>query len=244
MGRRGIAIVLAWLAAASGVWAGSACAQQAIGSTAVAQNQVTRELAGASANLAVGDSVYLNEVVKTGADSLAKFVFVDSTNLAIGPASRVVLDRFVYEGDPSAQKVAVNLAKGVFRFTTGGLDKKAYTINTPTAAIGVRGTILDISASTLETRVTNIEGLAIVCPRRAGVSLENQIKACLAHSGKCECAVIHPGETARVKKGASQAAMSSTPVDFASLCAGDSSLCSGASYASAGAVSGGVLCGR
>src|SRR5437879_5932594 len=99
-------------------------AQQAIGSTATTQNQVTRELGGASGPLATGDSVFRNEVVKTGTDSLAKLVFVDSTNLAVGPTSRVVLDRFVYEGDTSAQKVAVGLAKGVFRFTTGGLDKK------------------------------------------------------------------------------------------------------------------------
>ena len=40
--------------------------------------------------------------------------------------------------------MAVNLAKGVFRFTTGALDKRAYMISTPSAAIGVRGTVLDI----------------------------------------------------------------------------------------------------
>ena len=37
---------------------------------------------------------------------LAKLVFLDSTNLAVGPTSRVVLDRFVYEGDLGAQKVS------------------------------------------------------------------------------------------------------------------------------------------
>ena len=56
--------------------AGGARAQQSIGSTAVVQNQVSRELAGASAPLAVGDSVYRNEVVKTGVDSTAKLVFL------------------------------------------------------------------------------------------------------------------------------------------------------------------------
>ncbi|HTR14750.1 MAG TPA: hypothetical protein VMI72_16235, partial [Roseiarcus sp.] len=52
---------------------GAARAVEPIGSTTVAQNQVIRELAGASGSLATGDSVYLNEIVKTGADSLAKF---------------------------------------------------------------------------------------------------------------------------------------------------------------------------
>ena len=53
---------------------------------------------------------------------------------------RVVLDQFVYVGQVGTQKMAVNLAKGVFRFTTGALDKNAYNIATPTAAIGVGST--------------------------------------------------------------------------------------------------------
>jgi hypothetical protein len=236
--------------------AGGACAQQAIGSTATAQNQVTRELSGAAGPLVVGDSVYRNEIVRTGSDSLAKLIFVDSTNLAVGPTSRVVLDRFVYEGDPSAEKVAVGLAKGVFRFTTGTLDKKAYTITTPTAAIGVRGTVLDIDVRSPDTRVTLVEGRALVCPRRSGISFEQQARNCGRTfggpagepTGRCDCAQLdHPGQTATARKagGTTTASLTNNPVDFASLCAGDSSLCSGGSYASGyGGSSGGALCGR
>ena len=119
-----------------------------------------------------------------------------------------MLDRFVYEGDLGAQKVSVNLAKGIFRFTTGGLDKKAYTIDTPTAAIGVRGTVLDIDVRSAQTRVTLVEGRAFVCPRKAGITLEQQVRACATGAARCDCEVIdHPGQTALVKKvgGANQA---------------------------------------
>ena len=231
---------------------GGARAQQSIGSTAAAQNQVSRELAGASGPLTVGDSVYRNEVVKTGVDSTAKLVFLDSTNLAVGPTSRIVLDRFVYEGDPNAEKVVVGLAKGVFRFTTGNLDKKAYTITTPTAAIGVRGTVLDIAVRSTDTRVTLVEGLALVCPRKA-IGFDQQARKCAAAiggtgkgKGRCDCAILdHPGQTATARRvgGTTQASLTSTPVNFASLCSGDSSLCSGDSYAS-GYGAGGTLCGR
>ena len=232
-------------------------AQQAIGATTTAQNQVTRELAGAAGPLSVGDSVYRNEVVRTGADSLAKLVFLDSTNVAVGPTSRIVLDRFVYEGDPSAEKVAFGLAKGVFRFTTGSLDKRAYTITTPTAAIGVRGTVLDIAVRSADTRVTLVEGQAVVRPRRNGISFEQQARNCGkafggpsgAPSGRCDCAGLdHPGQTATARKvgGTTQASLTSTPVNFASLCSGGSSLCSGSSYADSavGGAAGGALCGR
>jgi hypothetical protein len=160
-------------------WAvGGTCAQQNIGSTVLARNEVTRELEGASAPLAQGDSVYRNETVRTGVDSSAKLVFLDSTNLGVGPTSSVKLDKFVYVGESNGQRMTVNLAKGVFRFTTGALDKKAYEITTPTAAIGVRGTVLNIAVEGAETRVTLVEGQALACPRRAGITFAQQERNC------------------------------------------------------------------
>jgi hypothetical protein len=233
--------------------AGGASAQQNIGSTAAAHNDVSRELSGATGPLAVGDSVYRNEVVLTGADSAAKLVFLDSTNLGVGPISRVTLDQFVYVGEVNGQKMAVNLAKGVFRFTTGALDKRAYTISTPTAAIGVRGTVLDIGVQSALTRVTLVEGRALVCPRRPGITFEQQVRNCTRGASgfggpRCDCVDLrNAGQTAQVKK-AGGASLTPTPVNFASVCAGDASLCSGSSFADAsqggGGFPSGALCGR
>ncbi|MGB3582666.1 MAG: hypothetical protein WBA40_16380, partial [Roseiarcus sp.] len=80
-------------------------AQEHIGSTALARNDVTRESAGASAPLVTGDSVFRNETVRTGADSNARLVFLDSTNLGVGPTSSVKLDQFVYVGQSNGQKM-------------------------------------------------------------------------------------------------------------------------------------------
>ena len=200
---------------------------------ALAQNNVSREIAGAAGPLNAGDSVFRNELVRTGADSTAKLVFLDSTNLAIGPTSRVTLDQFVYAGEYNGQKMTVNLAKGIFRFTTGALDKKAYEISTPTASIGVRGTVLDIDSRSRESRVTLVEGQALVCPRRAGITFAQQVRDC-ASGRRCDCVDLnHAGQTAQVKKtasGAIQAGLSSTPVNVGALCSG--SACSSTSYAS------------
>ncbi len=221
--------------------AGGARAQN-IGATAESHNTVSRELSGAAAPLDAGDPVFRDEVVRTGERSKAKIIFLNSTNLAIGPVSRVTLDQFVYAGEADEQKMAVNLAKGVFRFTTGALDKKAYVISTPTAGIGVRGTVLDIEARSAQSRVTLVEGRALVCPRRPDVTFEQQARNCAsaaggAHGARCDCVELNrTGQTALVRKvgGANRASMSSTPVDFASLCVGDASLCSSGSYASVG----------
>ena len=219
---------------------GVAHAQQNIGSTAEAHNNVSHELSGAEGPLKAGDSVFRNELVRTGADLTAKLVFLDSTNLAIGPTSRVTLDQFVYAGEFNGQKMTVNLAKGIFRFTTGSLDKKAYEISTPTASIGVRGTVLDIDARSAQTRVTLVEGQALVCPRLPGVTFAQQVQNC-ASGRRCDCVPLNQaGQTAQVKKtasGAIQAGLSSTPVNVGSLCSG--SLCSGTAYASLSSPGGG-----
>ena len=214
--------------------AGAASAQEHIGSTALARNEVTRDFAGGSAPLVTGDSVFRNETVRTGADSNARLVFLNSTNLGVGPTSSVKLDQFVYVGESNGQKMTVNLAKGVFRFTTGALDKKAYEITTPTAAIGVRGTILDIAVQGYDSRVTLVEGQALVCPRRAGVSFAQQERKCAKAAGgtggpQCDCVDLrNVGQTAQVKKTGS-ATLTSNAVNYAFNDGGFAS---------------GVLCGR
>jgi hypothetical protein len=50
--------------------------------------------------LNVGDSIFRDEVVQTAQESTAKLVLLDSTNLAVGPTSRIVLDRSVYDASP------------------------------------------------------------------------------------------------------------------------------------------------
>lgn len=250
------AVVVAFWAFAGGV--GMAHAQQHIGSTVQAKNDVSRELSGANAPLTAGEDVFRNEIVKTGLNSTAKLVFLNSTNLGVGPTSRVTLDQFVYVGKSNGQKMAINLAKGVFRFTTGKLDKNAYIISTPSAGIGVRGTVLDIGVQNAQSKVTLVEGQALVCPRRPGITFSQQVRNCArASSGsndlRCECLDLNnAGQTALVKKsgGVNEASLTLTPVNFASNCAGDASLCSGSTYASAttpgggGGFPAGALCGR
>jgi hypothetical protein len=170
----------------------------------------------------------------------------------------VTLDQFVYAGETNGQRMAVNLIKGVFRFTTGKLDKNAYIISTPNMSLGVRGTVLDIGVQSTQSKVTLVEGQALVCPRRPGITFGQQVRNCARAAGgpggpRCECLDLNnAGQTALVKKsgGVNEASLTSTPVNFASNCAGDASLCSGSTYASAttpgggGGFPAGALCGR
>jgi hypothetical protein len=140
-------------------------AEELIGVAAVVRNEVDQSLPTRVIRINAGENISRDEVVKTGPDSAAKLVFSDDTNLSMGPGSTVTLNKFVYSGASRYEKATFQLVKGAFRFTTGASDKRAYEIQTPTATIGVRGTVLDIrvDANVSGTLVVLQEGAASVC---------------------------------------------------------------------------------
>jgi len=232
---RTLFLTCVFLALAAGTAAG---AQSSIGNTVIARNSVT-QVAAKITPIQTGDDVFMNEEVKTGTESAAKFVFSDQTNLALGATSTVKLDRFVYQGNTSYSKAAVNFAAGAFRFTTGGSDKGAYQLRTGTATIGVRGTIFDVSVRSGVTNVTLIEGEVVICPRNRFDGDPRKLSpAQLKHFGCID--LTKAGQTAKVTRRL--ASLSAVPVDFAgNFCSADDELCSVSTTASATPIRSGAL---
>jgi hypothetical protein len=139
-------------------WSQAAMAQQNIGDTQVVVNDV-RGVIGKQepAVLRAGIDVFQNEIIRTGDRSASRVHFQDNTDLSVGAGSEVTLDRFVFDPDPTKSQVALSIAKGVVRFATGTLPKSAYKITTPTATIGVRGTILTVAVADDGTTTVSVE---------------------------------------------------------------------------------------
>lgn len=207
-------------------------AETRIGNTEIAKNEVVRLVKAATSPITVGDDVFADELVRTGTDSAAKFVFSDSTNLAVGAKSSVKLDRFVFNPDTSYAKAAVNLATGAFRFTTGGSEKRAYEIKTSTATIGVRGTVFDALVTKQKTTVTLVEGAVAICPRSRFDGDPRRLSHKQLVKYHCD-ELTRPGQTSVVT--ATRATQSgAVPFSFASsACGGDAGLCT-ASVATGG----------
>jgi hypothetical protein len=135
-----------------------------IGSTVAVKNRVTAELADEKRRLLKGAKVHQDEILVTGAKSSAEIKLLDDTKLAVGPSARLVLDKFVYDADAPPKSISVTLAKGAFRFISGTSAKAAYEIRTPTATMGVRGTVFDVFvADNGESVVLLHEGSVDVC---------------------------------------------------------------------------------
>lgn len=111
-----------------------------IGVASVVKNQVNGSVAG---TINVGTGVSENEVISTGVESSTQLLFRDETSLTIGPSSKLTLDRFVYNPNTRAGDVVVNVLQGTFRFVSGSAKPGGYTIKTPAASIGLRGTVIE-----------------------------------------------------------------------------------------------------
>jgi hypothetical protein len=124
------------------LWPDAAAAQK-IGVASAARNQVQGIIGGGTRALSAGSEIFSNEVVRTGEESLAQLLFLDETSLSVGARSEVKLDRFVYNPDRKTGNVVLEASRGAFRFVSGSQNPSNYTIKTPLATIGVRGTIVD-----------------------------------------------------------------------------------------------------
>lgn len=86
--------------------------------------------------------VFENERIQTDERGVTQILFVDGTNLTVGPNSDLTIDRFVYNPETSVGEIVGKLSRGVLRFVGGRVSKRGkVAISTPVAVIGVRGGI-------------------------------------------------------------------------------------------------------
>jgi hypothetical protein len=183
--RRALAQALGCALALSPFSSQIALADQNIGDTQVVVNDVRGTIGTQQpAVLRAGIDVFQNEIIRTADKSASRVRFQDNTDLSIGAGSEVTLDRFVFDPDPNKSQVALSIAKGVARFATGSLPKSAYKIVTPTATIGVRGTILTITvAADGSTTVSVEEGAALVTADAQTVTVEAGMTTVVSAAG-------------------------------------------------------------
>jgi hypothetical protein len=167
-----------WAAAAAGVLGlavvAPANAEPQVGSVGQREylGAVGTRVSGEARDLTYDEAVFADERVDTDADSSTNLVFLDRTNLYVGAHSSVVLDKFVYDPTSGNGDVAIDFAKGAFRFVTGHIkNKQDVSLRTPTATMTIRGTelvIFILDDGTTEVNV--IEGTVDVQACRGGAT--------------------------------------------------------------------------
>jgi hypothetical protein len=182
-------IVFATVAALAG--AGPLLAAEPSGE-AVAVVQATA-VDGAAGNrpLTVKGPVFTGDVVKTDKGGEAQILFRDDTKLVVGPNSELTIDSFVFAGGATARQFTINAVRGAFRFITGSSQKQAYTIKTPTATIGVRGTRFDVTVINRATNLALYDGAVRLC------DITKQPQRCTELEGHCSVIILEPEQDFR-----------------------------------------------
>ena len=171
------------------VIAGPAAAIEASGHAVAVLRTTSASGPGGERTLAAKGPVFSGDVINTDRRGTAQLLFADDTKMVIGPNSQVTIDKFVFQGASTASSFAINALRGSFRFITGKSAKTVYSIETPTASIGVRGTQFDGHvAKDGTTTIAMWDGTVRICdkatPRRH----------CTQISGACSVIQLDPRE--------------------------------------------------
>ncbi len=154
---------------------GAPAVAQTVGANAVVVNDVriATQAEPRVHQARVRERVSLGNPIHTGGASHAQILLLDGTTFQVGANAQLVIDRFVYDPDRSASAVGAEVARGSFRFISGGPTRRRpgeSGIRTPAAAIGVRGTIVE---GTVGQEAIDIARFELGVPSVAGADPES-----------------------------------------------------------------------
>ena len=162
-GRLWIAVIIA----ASAIWAPLAWATGAeVGQVTFMVGVAQQVRDGASKPLKRGDMVGVGSVLQTAANGHLHVRFVDGALVSLRPSSTLKISDYQFSKDaPGLSRVKFELEEGTARAITGAAGKSAkenFRLNTPTAALGVRGTDFSVFSSLRESLVSVNSGAVVV----------------------------------------------------------------------------------
>ena len=115
-----------------------------------------------------GSQVRVHDRIVTSTNGHVHIRFVDDALLSVRPDSRLEITRYDYDpARPALSAVKFDLIEGVTRAISGKAAKAArqrFRLNTPIAAIGVRGTDFTVSVKAGSTRALVNEGSIVLAP--------------------------------------------------------------------------------
>jgi len=141
-----IGIILACL-----LTAGSAVAAgKTVGLVKTLNGQASIEREGQILSVSAGTPLYQGDTIKTGDDGSLGFILRDNTVMSLGPASELVITKFMFTPTEDRLSLIVRMLKGTATFFTGMIGKlspESVKIETPEATIGIRGTRFALSVT-------------------------------------------------------------------------------------------------
>jgi hypothetical protein len=140
---------------------------------------------GSKASLKRGDTLAVGQTLLTGSNGHVHIRFIDQAFVSVRPGSELLIEQYLYDqAEPKNNRIKFSLVKGTSRFITGKAGQAAkqnFRLNTPVAAVGIRGTDFVAQSDAFVTRVSVQQG---------GVTLSSYGLDCSAQAlGPCSGAL-------------------------------------------------------
>jgi len=138
---------------------------------------------GSSRAVERGTPIRVGDKVETEAGGHVHFRFVDGGRLSIRPSSRLQVESYNASSQATPTAIKFRLDEGVVRSITGQWGEAArdrFRLNTPVAAIGVKGTDFVVRSDTDKSSASVYTGTIVVSPLVAG---------CVGTLGPCHSGV-------------------------------------------------------
>ncbi len=123
---------------------------------------------GSNTPLKRGDALAVGQTLLTGSNGHVHIRFIDQAFVSVRPGSELRIEQYAYDqAEPKNNRIKFSLVKGTSRFITGKAGQAAkqnFRLNTPVAAVGIRGTDFVAQVANDVTRVAVQQGGVSVSP--------------------------------------------------------------------------------
>lgn len=140
----------------------------ATGEVIFVAGQVSIERDGEAITPSLGAPISEGDRIDTGDDGYVHIRFADGGLISVRPRSRAIIDSYRFDADaPADSRVRIELTRGALRSVTGRAGESArdqFRVNTPVAAIGIRGTDFVVYADAEVSRLAVRSGGVVMAP--------------------------------------------------------------------------------
>lgn len=153
-----------------------------------------------------GAAVFVGDRVETAANGHVHMRFVDNAAISVRPDSVLRIQTYTYDAQrPQVNEIRLLVEKGTSRSISGAatdVDKTRFRLNTPIAAIGIRGTDFVVHTDAAGDRASVADGAIVMSPLGGNCSagglgpcVGTAVRELSAEMGRL-MAEVRPGERA------------------------------------------------
>lgn len=151
-----------------------------------------------------GDAIDVGQTLVTGPNGHIHLKMQDGAFVSVRPQSRFKIEQYHYDAQaPANNRIKFVLEEGIARSITGrggAAARSNYRLNTPLAAIGIRGTDFVVQAAADATRVT-VQSGAISFTPLAGDCVASGLGPCASAATRVLTAAMRDGYLELRKQG-------------------------------------------